>query len=115
MDGLFSVKDKVVLVTGGTAGIGLMIAHALVLRGAKVYVTSRKQKACDYAMKILGSRNAVAFVSDVSNTQGCEFAVNFIKERESKLHVLINNAGTNWFEFFFGSFDFLNFLIGLNL
>jgi NAD(P)-dependent dehydrogenase (short-subunit alcohol dehydrogenase family) len=100
---LFGVSGRVALVTGGSRGIGLMIAEGLVSNGAKVYITSRDEKVCkksEQKLNLLAKQggSAVAFTSDLSTEKGCIEAVEFIKARESKLHILINNSGTNWGE-----------------
>jgi len=96
-EGLFSVQDKVALVTGGTRGIGLMIAEGLVRCGAKVYVTSRKIDACETVEKELqeyGYCNAIA--CDISTVAGCKTLAAEIASREDKLDILVNNAGLTW-------------------
>ena len=96
---LFSVKDKVVLVTGGTRGIGYMIAEGFVRCGATVYIASRKPEACQEAEQALSKHgNCVAIPSDISDVTGCEKLADEIKNREAKLDVLINNAGVTWSE-----------------
>ena len=70
---LFGVRDKVALVTGGTRGIGLMIAEGLVRCGAKVYVASRKVDACEAAeAKLQEFGNCTAIPSDISTVDGCQ-------------------------------------------
>ncbi|MCP4754651.1 MAG: SDR family oxidoreductase [Proteobacteria bacterium] len=94
---LFSVRDKVALVTGGTRGIGLMIAEGLVRAGARVYVASRKAEACEEAQAKLGKLgDCTAIVSDVSTIEGCTHLAEEIGNREDKLHILVNNAGVTW-------------------
>jgi len=96
---LFNVKDKVVLVTGGAKGIGRMISEGFVANGAKVYISSRDGKACDQACKelnALGKGSAHAIPADFYKEEDCKRMVNELKKRESKLHVLINNSGSNW-------------------
>ena len=96
---LFSVKDKVALVTGGTRGIGYMIAEGLVRCGAKVYVVSRKADACREAQDALSEfGSCVAIPSDISDLAGCQKLADEISERESELHILVNNAGVTWSE-----------------
>ena len=98
-DHLFSVKDKVVLVTGGTRGIGFMIAEGFVRYGASVYIASRKPDACQEAEEVLSKLGScTAIPSDISDIAGCQKLANEINERESKLDVLINNAGVTWSE-----------------
>lgn len=94
---LFSIKGKVALVTGGTSGIGFMIAKGLVKAGAKVYVCSRKAEACAetaQALSEFGQCEGIA--ADLSTEAGALALVEQLKARESKIHVLVNNAGATW-------------------
>jgi NAD(P)-dependent dehydrogenase (short-subunit alcohol dehydrogenase family) len=94
---LFSVKGKVAVVTGGSRGIGLMIARGFVEGGAKVYVSARKAEACDAAAKELSaSGTCISIPGDVGTEAGCRALADEIAKRESALHVLVNNAGANW-------------------
>jgi len=96
---LFDVKDKVVLVTGGAKGIGRMISEGFVANGAKVYISSRDVKACDQAVKelnALGKGTAHAIPADFYKLEDCKKMVDELKKRESKLHILVNNSGSNW-------------------
>jgi len=96
---LFNVKDKVVLVTGGAKGIGRMISEGFVANGAKVYISSRDAKACEQACKelnALGKGSAHAIPADFYKLEDCKRLAEELKKRESKLHVLVNNSGSNW-------------------
>ena len=94
---LFSVAGKVALVTGGSRGIGLMIASGLVDAGAKVYVASRKKEECDRTAAELSKRGScVALPGDLSSHAGTKALAEALAARESALHVLVNNAGANW-------------------
>ncbi|KAK9415632.1 hypothetical protein SUNI508_10291 [Seiridium unicorne] len=96
---LFDVKDKVVLVTGGAKGIGLMISRGFVANGAKVYISSRDAKACESAaseLSSLGPGTAVALPADLLELSECERLAAELSKRESKLHVLVNNSGIAW-------------------
>jgi len=94
---LFGIEGKVALVTGGSRGIGLMIARGFVEAGAKVYISSRKAQACDEAAAELAKTGeCVAIPADLSTEAGCVALAGQIAERESSLHVLINNAGATW-------------------
>ena len=98
MKDLFSVRDKVVLITGGSRGIGRMIAQGFVEHGARVYVSSRKAADCEETVKALstGGGQCVALPGDCSTQAGCEALAQALAAREAKLHVLVNNAGANW-------------------
>lgn len=94
---LFSVDGRVALVTGGTRGIGLMIAEGLVRAGAKVYVSSRKAEACAETERALSQfGTCVAIPGDVSTVEGCQALAAQIGEREGHLDILVNNAGLTW-------------------
>ena len=94
---LFSLDGKVAVVTGGTRGIGMMIARGLLQAGAKVYISSRKQQACDEAVEELKLHGDVhAIPADVSTEQECIRLAEEITSREPKLHILVNNAGATW-------------------
>lgn len=97
MRNLFDVSGKVVLVTGGSRGIGEMIARGYVENGAKVYVSSRKASVCDALAEELsqvGTCHSLPF--DLSAMAGIEGLATALSEREGKLDVLINNAGASW-------------------
>lgn len=99
LDTLFSVRGKVVLVTGGSRGIGEMIAAGFLANGAKVYISSRKQAACDATAVRLGEQyggECISIPADLSNVEGVQHLAEAIAERETRLHVLVNNAGASW-------------------
>jgi NAD(P)-dependent dehydrogenase (short-subunit alcohol dehydrogenase family) len=99
MKELFSLKGRTALVTGGSRGIGRMIAAGLLEQGARVYISSRKADACDGTAKELCELgNCISLPCDVSTVAGakalaCQFAA-----REEKLDILVNNAGAAWGE-----------------
>ncbi|CAD6505312.1 BgTH12-00804 [Blumeria graminis f. sp. triticale] len=96
---LFNVKGKVILVTGGAKGIGRMISEGFVCNGAKVYISSRDGKACDQACKelnALGRGSAYSLPADFYKLEECKRMADELQERESALHILVNNAGSNW-------------------
>lgn len=94
---LFSVKGKVVLITGGGSGIGAMIAAGFVRNGARVYIASRKDTT-PYADELtkLGPGSCKALVCDVGVAAQQKTMVEAIQKAEGKLHVLVNNSGTNF-------------------
>jgi NAD(P)-dependent dehydrogenase (short-subunit alcohol dehydrogenase family) len=92
---LFSLEGRVALVTGGSRGIGKMIAAGFIAQGAKVYISSRKAAACEEAVAELGP-NCIALPMDVSTVAGCQALVADFAKHESKLDILVNNAGAGW-------------------
>ncbi|WP_042376061.1 glucose 1-dehydrogenase [Streptacidiphilus melanogenes] len=97
MSDLFSVAGRTALVTGGTRGIGLMIARGLVEAGAKVYVSSRKPEACEAAAAELKQYgDAVALPADLSEETEIARVAEELSAREERLDILVNNAGATW-------------------
>lgn len=94
---LFDLNGKVAVVTGGTRGIGMMIARGLLQAGASVYVSSRNLEAGEAAVEELRQFGRVASIpADLSTEEECVRLAAEVGRREEKLHVLVNNAGTNW-------------------
>ena len=99
MQDLFSIKGKVALVTGGSRGIGEMIAAGFLASGAKVYVSSRKADVCDETAKRLSETyngECISIPGDLSKIEGIEAVVAKFAENEDKLDILVNNAGVSW-------------------
>jgi NAD(P)-dependent dehydrogenase (short-subunit alcohol dehydrogenase family) len=97
MSDLFSVQGKVVLITGGSRGIGEMIARGFVDGGAKVYISSRKAEVCEaLASELSQNGTCIAIPADLSTEAECLRLSDEIKNREDHLDVLINNAGATW-------------------
>ena len=97
VDSLFDISSKVALVTGGSRGIGLMIARGYVEAGAKVYITSRNRDVCDAVaeeLSVIGDCTSIPM--DLSTVDGCQQLAREISLREEQLHILVNNAGANW-------------------
>lgn len=98
---LFSVKDKIVLVTGGAKGIGLMITTGFVTNGAKVYIASRDAQACASAceaLNALGKGTCASIPADLYKEEDIQRLAAELGKREGKLDVLVNNSGSNWGE-----------------
>ncbi|KAK0614064.1 hypothetical protein B0T14DRAFT_527570 [Immersiella caudata] len=98
---LFNVKDKVVLVTGGAKGLGLMISTAFVANGARVYISSRDNAACTAtatSLTAVGPGTAIALPADLSSASECARLASELSSREKGLHILVNNSGANWGE-----------------
>ena len=98
---LFSIRGKVALVTGGSRGIGEMIASGFAAQGAKVYISSRKAEACDATARRIADAYGAACVSlpaDLSKLEGVQSLARRLAEREPKLDILVNNAGAAWGE-----------------
>ncbi len=98
MQELFSLKGRVALVTGGSRGIGKMIARGFIAQGAKVYITARKAAACDATARelSLNGGECIALPIDISTVAGAQVLASELKQRESKLDILVNNAGAAW-------------------
>jgi NAD(P)-dependent dehydrogenase (short-subunit alcohol dehydrogenase family) len=99
---LFSLEGRVALVTGGSRGIGRMIAAGFLRQGARVYITARKAAACDQAATELSSLGTcISLPLDVSTVEGCHaLAAEIAGRREPALDILVNNAGAAWGEAF---------------
>src|SRR5690242_15818263 len=94
---LFSIAGKTAVVTGGSRGIGLMIARGFVEAGAKVYVSSRKAEVCDeVAAELSKIGECIALPADLSSEAECRRLADEVAARESQLHILVNNAGATW-------------------
>jgi 2-deoxy-D-gluconate 3-dehydrogenase len=99
MKNLFSVKGKVVLVTGGSRGIGEMIAAGFLANGAKVYLSARKADVCTETAARLAREHGgqcEALPADLSKLEGVTALAKAFAERETHLDVLVNNAGASW-------------------
>ena len=92
---LFRLDGRIVLVTGGSRGIGKMIAAGFIAQGATVYVSSRKAPACEETAAELGP-NCHALPADVSTVDGCRALAAALAEKEQRLDILVNNAGAAW-------------------
>jgi NAD(P)-dependent dehydrogenase (short-subunit alcohol dehydrogenase family) len=94
---LFDLSGKTAVVTGGTRGIGLMMARGLLEAGASVYISSRKADACAAAAQELAQHGTVAAIpADLSTEAECLRLAREVGEREQALHILVNNAGATW-------------------
>lgn len=94
---LFSLKGRTALVTGGSRGIGRMIAEGFLAQGARVYISARKADACDQTAKELSAIGpCVSLPADVSTVAGAEGLAAAYAAREDKLDILVNNAGAAW-------------------
>jgi NAD(P)-dependent dehydrogenase (short-subunit alcohol dehydrogenase family) len=97
LEDFFSVAGKVVLVTGGSRGIGEAIAQSFVEAKARVYICSRNEKTCsETAARIAGTGYCVAIAADLATEDGRRRLVQELGRREDRLDVLINNAGAIW-------------------
>ena len=94
---LFDLTGKVAVVTGGTRGIGLMIARGLLQAGASVYVSSRRPEVGEAAVAELSEFGRVVSVpADVSTEEECLRLAAEVGRSEERLHILVNNAGATW-------------------
>lgn len=99
MQDLFSLKGRTALVTGGSRGIGRMIAAGFLEQGARVYITSRKADVCEKtAEELSGLGPCFSLPMDVSSVEGAKALAKAFAAREDKLDILVNNAGAAWLE-----------------
>ena len=94
---LFDLSGKTAVVTGGSRGIGLMMARGLLQAGARVYISSRKADACAEAAAELSEHGPVhAIPADLSAEPECLRLATAVGERERAVNILVNNAGATW-------------------
>ncbi|MBI5259981.1 MAG: SDR family oxidoreductase [Burkholderiales bacterium] len=97
MSELFSLAGRSALITGGSRGIGRMIAAGYLKAGARVYITARKAEACNAtAAELSALGTCVSLPHDVSTPAGIQALVADYSARESSLDILVNNAGAAW-------------------
>ncbi len=97
MSDLFSLQGRSALVTGGSRGIGRMIAAGFLAQGARVYISARKSDACDRAAADLSAIGpCVSLPADVSTLEGVRALAAAYMAREPQLDILVNNAGAAW-------------------
>jgi NAD(P)-dependent dehydrogenase (short-subunit alcohol dehydrogenase family) len=94
---LFDITGKTALVTGGSRGIGKMIAEGFVDAGVKVYISSRKADVCEgVAAELSQKGTCIAVPADLSTEAECRRLAHEIAAREDSLDILVNNAGATW-------------------
>ena len=101
---LFSVRGRTALVTGGSRGIGAMIARGLVLDGAHVVITSRDDDTCRATAETINAHadgagstgRCTPVASDLSSVEGVASLVEWLKEHLESIDILVNNAGATW-------------------
>ena len=97
MENLFNLKGKIALVTGGSRGIGAMIAEGFVRNGVKTYISSRKSDPCNKKAKELSKYGeCISIPADLTDINEIDKLVTKIKDKETKLNILVNNAGAAW-------------------
>lgn len=97
VEDLFTLKGKVAVVTGGSRGIGLMIARGYVESGVKTYISSRKADVCDaVAAELSEIGECISIPADLATEDGRKKLVDGVSAQENALHILVNNAGANW-------------------
>ena len=99
MQDLFSLAGRTSLITGGSRGIGEMIAEGFVRAGAKVYISARKASACEETARRLSAfGECIAIPADASGASGAKALAELYLAKESLLDILVNNAGAAWGE-----------------
>ncbi|MEU0869081.1 SDR family oxidoreductase [Nocardia brasiliensis] len=96
---LFDLSGKRALVTGGTGGIGMMIARGLLQAGARVIISSRNADTCQRAQHQLSEFGDVrAIPADLSRHEECRRLADLVEADSPRLDILVNNAGAMWRE-----------------
>jgi NAD(P)-dependent dehydrogenase (short-subunit alcohol dehydrogenase family) len=95
MSNLFDINGKKALVTGGSRGIGLMIARGYVDAGATVFISSRKKEVCDEVAAELGP-NCVSLPADLARAEEVARLAGELRSHTDRLDILVNNAGATW-------------------
>jgi len=99
MQDLFTLKGRSALITGGSRGIGRMIAAGFLAQGARVYISARKASVCDQtAAELSAFGKCVSLPADVSTVEGAKALAAAYAQHESELDILVNNAGAAWGE-----------------
>jgi NAD(P)-dependent dehydrogenase (short-subunit alcohol dehydrogenase family) len=100
LDQLFSLQDKVCVITGGSRGLGYFMAKAFLQAGAaRVYITARKAEACEQAARELSEfGDCIAVPGNISSMEEIQGLASVLSEREQAVHVLVNNAGVGWLQ-----------------
>ena len=97
MNQLFSLQGRTALITGGSRGIGRMIAAGFLAQGARVYISARKAAACDQTARELSSiGRCISLPADVSTVEGAKALAAAYTAHEPQLDILVNNAGAAW-------------------
>lgn len=97
MKEIFDLSGRTAVVTGGSKGVGKMIAEGFLKSGVRVYITARHAEVCQKTAEELSQYGeCIAIPNDLGNQQGTEELAAQLIERESKLDILVNNAGTGW-------------------
>jgi NAD(P)-dependent dehydrogenase (short-subunit alcohol dehydrogenase family) len=95
MSNLFDISGKKALVTGGSRGIGLMIARGYVDAGATVFISSRKKEVCDEVAAELGP-SCISLPADLAHAEEVTRLANEVRNHTDRLDILVNNAGATW-------------------
>ena len=94
---LFSLEGKAVLVTGGSSGLGLIMAKGLLCNGARIIIASRSQEKCDKALSELSEfGECYSLAADVTKAEDRKRLLQFVESKLGGLSILVNNAGANW-------------------
>src|SRR5690606_36637495 len=99
MENLFDLSGRVALVTGGSRGIGEMIASGFIAAGVRTYISSRKADVCDATAERLSREGeCISLPQDLSSIEGVRSLANEMAKREERLDIIVNNAGAVWGE-----------------